>query len=169
MRAAIPYALSLLTNHSATASVTGLADIPAQDRPPTAIPFWAFRVMVLCGVLMIVVAAWAVIAWLRKKLSLEHYAQQRLLLTAWAWSWPLGFIATEAGWMVREVGRQPWIVSGIVRTTDGVTPNLSGAFVLTTLICFALFYAVCLVLSVYFGVRVIKKGPNLAEEPTVRA
>ncbi len=114
----IPGALSLLGKGSFDAEITGLEDIPADERPPVLIPHLSFQLMVGCGVLMALVTAWAgYLLWRRRPLE-----QERTFLRAALWAAPLGLIAVEAGWMVTEVGRQPWIIQGVMRVRDALTP-----------------------------------------------
>ena len=114
----IPYALSLLAYHDPQAEVKGLKTVAREDRPPVAIVHLAFQVMVALGTAMALVSGWAAwTAWRRRDLT-----QPRALLRALVLIAPFGFIATEAGWIVTEVGRQPWVVQGILRTADAVTP-----------------------------------------------
>jgi cytochrome bd ubiquinol oxidase subunit I len=112
----IPNALSFMIGRSAETVVVGLNDFPRDERPPVAITHIAFQVMVGCGFALIFVALWY---WLgRWRRRTEGRALLALLLLAS----PLGFIALQAGWIVSEVGRQPWVIYGIMRTADGVTP-----------------------------------------------
>jgi cytochrome d ubiquinol oxidase subunit I len=114
----IPYGLSLLAFHDPSAEVKGLRSVPREDRPPVAIVHLAFQVMVGLGSAMALVSLWAAwVAWRRRP-----FADQRGLLRALAVAAPFGFIATEAGWIVTEVGRQPWVVQGLMRTASAVTP-----------------------------------------------
>jgi cytochrome d ubiquinol oxidase subunit I len=114
----IPYGLSLLAFHDPNAVVTGLLDIPRDQWPPTQIVHPAFQVMVGSGMAMMVVSLLALfLAWRRRRLP-----DGRLMLWAIVLCGPLGFLAIEAGWTVTEVGRQPWIIYGIMRTADAVTP-----------------------------------------------
>ncbi|HWE42421.1 MAG TPA: cytochrome ubiquinol oxidase subunit I [Gemmatimonadaceae bacterium] len=114
----IPGALSLLAFHDPRAEVKGLKSVPASDRPPVAVVHIAFQVMVACGTALALIGLWAGwAAWRRRDL-----AGERWLLRALAIATPLGFVATEAGWTVTEVGRQPWVVQGLLRTADAVTP-----------------------------------------------
>jgi cytochrome d ubiquinol oxidase subunit I len=114
----LPRMLSFLATGSFDGEVTGLADIPPDARPPVLIPHLAFQVMVGCGFAMLGVVAWAL--WLRIRRRPVH--RERRFLTVAALSGPLGLIAVEAGWMVTEVGRQPWIIHGVMRVRDAVTP-----------------------------------------------
>ncbi len=114
----IPYGLSLLARHDPGATIQGLKAVAPKDRPPVAVVHLAFQAMVGAGSTMMVVALWAGwLAWRRRDL-----AGERWFLRALATITPFGFIATEAGWIVTEVGRQPWVVQGVMRTADAVTP-----------------------------------------------
>ena len=114
----IPGALSLLAFHDPRAEVKGLKSVAASDRPPVAVVHVAFQVMVASGTALALIGLWAGwAAWRRRDL-----ASERWLLRAIAIAAPLGFVATEAGWTVTEVGRQPWVVQGLLRTAEAVTP-----------------------------------------------
>ena len=114
----IPYGLSLLAFHDPHAEVTGLNDIPEDERPPVAIVHLAFQVMVALGTYRAAVGLWvAWRAWRRRDL-----AGSRALLRALVLAGPMGLIAVQAGWIVTEVGRQPWVIYGVMRTADAVTP-----------------------------------------------
>jgi cytochrome bd ubiquinol oxidase subunit I len=133
----IPGGLSLLVDHSLTTEVPGLDRVPREHWPNVAAVHWSFDVMVGCGTIMLLVAMWAALQAWRKRLY-----ESRWLLRVFVMAAPLGFIAIEAGWFVTEFGRQPWIIYGIMRTADAVSPmpNL--------VIPFTLFTAVYLFLSV---------------------
>jgi len=131
----IPGALSILAFGDPNAEVQGLDRVPREDWPPVAVVHVAFQVMVGLGSYMALVSLWALWArWRRRDLTRE-----RALLAALVVATPMGFIATEAGWVVTEVGRQPWIVQGVLRTADAVTP-MPGLIVpflgFTALYCF---------------------------------
>ncbi|HEU4989646.1 MAG TPA: cytochrome ubiquinol oxidase subunit I [Gemmatimonadaceae bacterium] len=114
----IPHGLSLLAYHAWDAEVKGLDAFPRDDWPPVAPVHVSFQVMVGLGTLMALVALWAGwAAWRRRDL-----ARERALLVALAVTAPFGFLATEVGWTVTELGRQPWVVQGLLRTADAVTP-----------------------------------------------
>jgi cytochrome d ubiquinol oxidase subunit I len=115
----IPKGLSLLAFNDPDAEVRGLNDFPRENWPPVAIVHLAFQLMVACGTVMALVGLWA--TWRRWRHPVSWPASRRFLL-ALALSAPLGFVAIEAGWIVTEVGRQPWIIYGIMRTEDAVTP-----------------------------------------------
>ena len=152
----IPKALSLLAFHDPNAEVMGLEEFPEGDWPPVAIVHYAFQIMVGLGTMMAIVSAWAL--W---KLWRGHdLPAQRSFLRAVVLVAPMGFIAIEAGWVVTEVGRQPWIVYNIVRTADAVTPmpGLVYPFALFTLLY--IFLAIIVVWLLY---RQIVHSPTPAE------
>lgn len=118
----VPKALSLLAFGDPNATVRGLDVVPRADRPPVLVTHLAFQLMVACGSAMALVGLWGLWAMGRaRRTGLGIDARPRLLL-ATALSAPLGFVAIEAGWTVTEVGRQPWVVQGVLRTRDAVTP-----------------------------------------------
>ncbi|HLA79553.1 MAG TPA: cytochrome ubiquinol oxidase subunit I [Vicinamibacteria bacterium] len=115
----IPYALSLLAFHDPHAEVQGLDAVPPTDWPPVAVVHLAFQVMVACGTAMAAVSAIGGWLWLkrRRRLPDARWFLRLVVLTG-----PLGFLALEAGWTVTEVGRQPWVIRGVMRTAEAVTP-----------------------------------------------
>ena len=131
----IPRGLSLLAFHDPDAVVKGLDAFPEDEWPPVAIVHVAFQIMVGLGTFLALVSLWVLVTRWRKRVVAEN----RWLLRAVALAGPMGFICIEAGWTVTEVGRQPWIVYGIVRTADAVTPmpGLVVPFItFTVLYCF---------------------------------
>ncbi len=119
----VPGAISLLMHGDASVAVPGLDAVPAADRPPVGVVHVAFQLMVACGVLMALVGVWTIGRTWRRRHGLgtplpDHVWYLRALVA----TAPLGFIAIEAGWTVTEVGRQPWIIQGVMRTADAVTP-----------------------------------------------
>src|SRR5688572_20609374 len=117
----VPYGLSLLAFHDPDAEVRGLNEFPRDTWPPVAIVHVAFQIMVALGGFMAFVSAWALWRWWRAR-GTTGITNHPALLRALALATPMGFVAIEAGWTVTEVGRQPWIVYGILRTADAVTP-----------------------------------------------
>ena len=117
----IPRGLSLLAFHDPNATVRGLNAFPRDDWPPVPIVHLAFQAMVGLGTLMALVAVWAAVVAVRRR-ALRYESSDRALLLALTVIAPFGFLATEAGWFTTEVGRQPWIVFGVLRTKDAVTP-----------------------------------------------
>jgi cytochrome d ubiquinol oxidase subunit I len=114
----IPRMLSILAYGNPGAEVTGLDAFPREDWPDTRITHWAFDLMVACGMAMLALSAWG--AW--RRMRKKPLADSRLLIGALVLAGPLGFIAIETGWVVTEVGRQPWIIQGFMRTSEAVTP-----------------------------------------------
>lgn len=114
----LPGMLSFMVHSDFQTPVTGLDKIPEQDQPPVAITHYAFQVMVGLGMLMLAISLCYFVAIWKKRSWLQHNWLLRLFVLAT----PMGFIAVEAGWTVTEVGRQPWIINGIMRTADAVTP-----------------------------------------------
>ena len=127
----VPGGLSFLAYGDPAAPVTGLNDIPRELWPPVAAVHLAFQIMVAIGTWLAFLALWAAVLWWRGRLF-----ESRPFLRAMALSTVLGFIAVEAGWMVTELGRQPWIVQGVMRTAEAVTPmpGLVVPFVLFTFV-----------------------------------
>jgi cytochrome d ubiquinol oxidase subunit I len=154
----IPYGASLLITHSLQGLFPGLKDFAPADRPPVYGPFYAFRIMVGIGLLMILLAAWGVLQWARGRLEASTVYLRVVRLT-----WPLGFIAIIAGWTVAETGRQPWLATGILRTIDAVSPVAPQA-VLATLILFVLVYGIIFSTGIVYINRLIRKGPS-PDEP----
>ena len=134
----VPSGLSLLIGHSPQTEVTGLDRIPPDQWPNVRLVHWAFDLMVAAGMLMLAVAAWAAWLWLRTR----RLPDKTSFLRALVFSAPLGFIAIESGWMVTELGRQPWIIYGFMRTSEAVTPMRG------LVVPFTLFTTVYLFLSV---------------------
>lgn len=137
----IPYALSFLAHGDPWAPVTGLAEFPKDEWPNTNVVHWAFDIMVGCGVIMLAVAVWVAWCWWRTR----RLPDNRWLLWALVLCGPLGFIAIEAGWVVTEVGRQPWIIYGLLRTADAVTPMPGLVVPFTTFTLLYIFLSIVLV------------------------
>src|SRR2546429_469718 len=155
----VPYLGSLILTHKLDGTVRGLKEWPREDRPPSAIVFWSFRVMVGIGMLMMLVVVLA--NWLRWN--------SRLYDTVWFLRvceacLPLGFVAVIAGWITTEVGRQPWVIYGLMRTKDAVTPSLGGSDVLVSLIIYMLVYLVVYPVTLYYMIGLVRAGPETEEE-----
>ncbi len=157
---AVPNLLSLLVTHSWTGKVTGLNEFPVENQPPVAINFYSFRLMVAIGFFFLILIIWGLWKWRKGELEPQRITNNRLFLLAWIWSIPLGFIASDLGWIVREVGRQPWVLYDIMKTQDGVS-NLDGTHVLVTLSAYTLIYTAMLILYFVYTRRSILKGPDL--------
>ncbi|MEO5912060.1 MAG: cytochrome ubiquinol oxidase subunit I [Pelobium sp.] len=155
----LPGVLSFMIHNDFNAEVKGLDQIPKENQPPIAITHYAFQIMVGLGMMMMGIAVAYFIALWKKK----SWLQQKWLLRLFVIATPLGFIAVEAGWTVTEVGRQPWIINGVMRTADAVTPMPGIAY------SFYLFTAVYVSLSVivtFMLYRQIKMVPKLYDIPT---
>ena len=152
----IPYGASLILEHHFDGVVKGLKEAPPEDRPPMAPIFFAFRIMVGSGLLLLALA-WAA-TWFAFRGTL---AEQRWLLRALAYSTPVGFLATLSGWYVAEIGRQPWVVQGMMRTADAVSP-IEPARVLYSLIALAVVYGIIFAAYLHYLTGVVRKGPEVA-------
>ena len=151
----IPELGSLILTHRTDGVVPGLKSVPREDRPNVPIVFFAFRVMVGCGLVLIAIA-WTGL-WLRWR--------GRLYETPWfsficAFASPLGFIAILAGWTVTEAGRQPWIVYGQLRTAEAIAP-VNAAAVASSFALFIAVYLVLLATFFYFAIRIVLTGPEI--------
>ena len=150
----IPYLGSLIGSMQLDSKEIGLTSFPKEDRPPVAIPFFAFRVMVGCGLLMMA------LAWLGSfQLVSDRKKGEQLLLWATFLSFPLPFIATLTGWFTAEVGRQPWSVYGVLRTADAVTPTLTVQAVMISLSIFVAVYLVIFSFGTLYVYRLLRAGP----------
>lgn len=152
----IPYGLSLLAFHDPHAVVKGLDAVPRENWPPVRIVHIAFQIMVALGTYLALVSLWAVATVLRRR----AIPDQRPLLAAIAIAGPMGFIAIEAGWTVTEVGRQPWIIYGVLRTADAVTP-MPGLIV--PFITFTLLYVFLGVIVLWLLYEHVHRSPRVAE------
>lgn len=162
----IPYGLSLIATRSATGTVIGLRDFAEDDRPPVWPPFIGFRVMIFLAFGFFFLMLWTVWRWYRGKLSAARIADQKWLLYAWIAAAPLSYLAMETGWIVREVGRQPWTLFGMLRTVHSVS-NLQTGAVGVTLLTFIFFYFVLPVIFITYAYRIIARGP-LFKDPVKR-
>jgi cytochrome bd ubiquinol oxidase subunit I len=157
----VPKLASLILTHRLDGEVRGLKEFPPGDRPYVAIVFWAFRFMVGIGVLMLLVTGWSLFMWWRGRLHDSGW-----LLSAHVAMVPLGFVATLAGWTAAEAGRQPWVVYGVLRTLDAVSP-VPAASVATSLAFFFVVYNVLLAAYAYFLAKLVWRGPDdTVELPT---
>ncbi|MBD2337893.1 cytochrome ubiquinol oxidase subunit I [Calothrix sp. FACHB-156] len=159
----IPNALGYILEFKQNLSqpLRGLKEWKPEDRPRmVGLIYYAFRVMIAIGFFFAGLMLLSTLQWLRGKLSAENITQQRWLMWAWVFAAPLGYIAVESGWIVRCVGRQPWILYGQIRTVDAAS-RLPASNVLVSLTSFALVYTLLFIAAMYFGSRIIRTGPNL--------
>jgi cytochrome bd ubiquinol oxidase subunit I len=150
----IPDALSMLAYHSPKAVVKGLKDFPKEDRPPVALTFLSFRLMVGLGFLFVLLT---VVGWFKRHKLESSPGYLKVMLYAI----PLPYLALEAGWMVTEVGRQPWIVYGLMRTSDAVSP-IAASQVGITLTAFILVYSLLGAVAFYLIAKFARQGPEPA-------
>lgn len=154
----IPNLASLILTHRSDGVVRGLKEWPKADRPPVAIVFYSFRVMVGVGLLMALTGFIGAILYLRGRLFESRSFQ--LLCMAMT---PSGFIALLAGWFVTEVGRQPWVVYGVIRTADAASP-VAGEAIALSLLSFIVVYTFVFGAGSYYILRLIARGPGTTAE-----
>jgi len=160
----VPLLGSLILTHDVNGVVPGLKDFPREDRAPAIIPFFAFRIMVGAGLVMLALVI--VGLWLRLRRRLYDAGW---FLNILQWSSALGFIAVVAGWTTTEVGRQPWTVYGVMRTVHSVTPSLTGIDVLLSLLGYMVVYLIMFPTGLWFIARIVKGGVNPEEATPVEA
>jgi cytochrome d ubiquinol oxidase subunit I len=150
----IPILGSVIGSMSLDSKEVGLTDFPLQDRPPVLIPFFTFRIMVGCGLLMLA------LAWVGTYLSRNgRLACNRPMLWLTFLSFPLPFVATLTGWFTAEVGRQPWTVYGVLRTADAMTPFLTTRTAAISLIVFCAIYTFIFAFGIFYIYRLLRAGP----------
>jgi len=152
----IPGILSFLGFHNFNAEVKGLSDFPRDERPPVLITFLGFRTMVGLGTIFILLT---LVGFMRRNRLMESAGYLKIML----WSIPLPYIAIEMGWVVAEVGRQPWIIYGLMRTSDAASP-VAGYQVMISLIAFIFVYGLLGAVGFYLMAKTAKKGPEPATE-----
>jgi cytochrome d ubiquinol oxidase subunit I len=151
----IPQAGSILAFHNPTIPIKGLKEFAPEERPPVAMTFWSFRLMVIIGTVMMFLSLIAVYLSLRNKIGAYP-----LLLKIYLWSIPLPYLACQLGWIVAEVGRQPWLVYGMLRTADGVSKSINLLQVAGSLAAFTLLYGILGAIGFYLIVKYAAKGPD---------
>ncbi len=157
----IPRVLSFLATHTLDGEVKGLHEFAPEDQPPLLpLIFYAFRIMAGIGFALFFLMLWTGWAAIKGRLRTETIAAQTWLLWAWVASIPLGYIAVDMGWTVREVGRQPWIIYGLMRTSDAVSALSVGSVGFTT-VAYFLIESLLLVTFIIFACRIVMKGPDL--------
>ena len=155
----IPGMGSWFVTGDVNAELDGLKAFPKEDRPPVWITFWAFRIMVAMGLAMVALGVWGAAVWALKRIDRASLYHRALVLAA-----PSGFIAVISGWVSAEVGRQPYVVYGVLRTADAVSPVAAGT-VATSLLFFMIVYAIVFSAGALYILRLMAKGPE-SEEPT---
>ncbi|BDC44112.1 cytochrome ubiquinol oxidase subunit I [Paraburkholderia terrae] len=161
----VPGMLSVLGTHSLHGQVKGLIDFKPEDQPPMLpLLYYAFRVMAGIGFCFMLLAFWTVYALRKARGSLDALLARRKLLLAWVLCIPLPYVAVEAGWIVREVGRQPWVVYGLLRTSQAASTVAPSSISLSMAMFFA-FYVVLLVTFFVLARRWLRNGPDLTSVP----
>src|SRR4029077_11826917 len=160
----VPWLGSLILTHNLDGEVKGLKDFPADQRPPVAIPFFAFRIMVGCRVLMLGLVLLG--GWLRWRGRLYDTP---LFLGLAQFAAPLGFVAVIAGWCVTEVGRQPWTVYGLLRTAQSVSPSLTSYDVAISLAGYMIVYLLIYPWGLLLMLRIVRRGPAQLVDSEIEA
>ncbi|HEX8640168.1 MAG TPA: cytochrome ubiquinol oxidase subunit I [Allosphingosinicella sp.] len=160
---AIPHLSSLILHHDWNAPVAGLKTVPRDQRPPVAIIFWSFRVMVGLALLMILLGTWSLLARARRRL----YDWRPLHLFAVTMG-PAGFVAVIAGWVTTEVGRQPWVIYGLLRTRDAVSP-IAAPGVTGSLIAFVIVYFTVFAMGTWYILKLMAHVPHVGEAEPAHA
>ena len=150
----IPKLASIILTHDPDGTVQGLKNWIPEDQPPVTIVFWSFRVMVAIGFAMILTVIFAIFLYFRKQLYSARWFQYWCMAMT-----PSGFIAILAGWFVTEVGRQPYIAYGVIRTIDGISPVISEQ-IAVTLLAFIITYIFIFGAGSYYILKLIGKGPR---------
>jgi cytochrome bd ubiquinol oxidase subunit I len=150
----IPHLGSLVLTHSWNGQIPGLKDFAPEDRPNSTIVFWTFRIMVGLGFLMLLLGLWG--AWARWHHELYR---SKLFLRFAVLMGPAGLIAIVAGWLTTEIGRQPWVVYGVMRTADAVS-NHSALELTTSLLIFIVMYFAVFGTGIAYMLRLVGKGPD---------
>ncbi len=151
----IPNGLSLMAYHRAGSEVRGLKAFPKDERPPVLVTFLSFRIMVGFGILFILLALVGFLKAVRGRLETSPHFLKIMLFSI-----PLTYIAIQFGWLVTEMGRQPWIVYGMMRTSDGVSSSLRPSQVVVSLIGFTVVYGLLAVMDVYLLAKYSRRGPD---------
>jgi len=156
---AIPNLGSLILTHDWNGRVLGLDAFAEEDRPPVWPVFWSFRIMVALGFWMALVGILGAVLMARRRIAEARWFHKLAL-----WSAPSGFVAVLTGWLTAEIGRQPWVVQGILRTEDALSP-VTGLDVAISLVLFAAAYAVVFGAGTWYVLKLIRHGPEVEDTP----
>ncbi len=163
----IPGLTSFLSYNSFSGEVKGIKELqamyeskygPGNYVPPVTSVFWSFRLMVLAGLWMAFISLYSLYLWRKGRLEAKPWVLKALL-----WSIPLPYVANTSGWFMAEVGRQPWIVYGLQKVQEAVSPTVSAGAILATMLSFTLIYGVLAVVDVYLLTKYVKQGPEETE------
>jgi cytochrome d ubiquinol oxidase subunit I len=150
----VPKLLSVLAFYKGDAEIKGLKEFPREVRPPVMPSFISFRIMVGIGSFLLLICFWA---WMKRKTITDS----PLLLKIIVWCIPLPYIACQTGWTLAEVGRQPWIVYGLMKTSEGAS-TLAVSQVATSTIALILLYSLLGIADFYLLIKYARKGPKSA-------
>jgi cytochrome bd ubiquinol oxidase subunit I len=153
----LPGVSSLILKHDMNAPLQGLKSIPKDERPPAEIVFWSFRVMVGLGFLMLALGMWSLLARFRKKLFDWTWLHRFALVMG-----PSGFVAVLAGWITTEVGRQPYVIYGLMRTADAVSP-IGVPGIAGSLIAFVVVYFIVFSIGTWYILKLMGHAPHPGE------
>jgi cytochrome bd ubiquinol oxidase subunit I len=156
-RIEIPKLGSLILAHDPDAEIKGLDSVPRDQWPNVPIVFWAFRIMVAIGLAMAGLGLWSLVARARRRLFVSPWLLRSSVILG-----PSGFVAVLAGWTVTEAGRQPWVIQGLLRTADAVSP-VAAETVATSLAAFAVVYFAVFGLGIWYVLRLMAKTPSMDE------
>ena len=158
----VPYLGSFIASGTWDSREVGLESFPEQDRPPVVIPFFTFRIMVGLGVIMLAISWFGLFLWWRGSLEVTRWFLWIAFL-----AFPTGFVAVISGWYTAEVGRQPWIVYGLMRTSEAITPSLTAEVALFSLVCYVVVYLTVFSFGAYYIYKLLREGPrDEAERPS---
>jgi cytochrome d ubiquinol oxidase subunit I len=143
------------------ATIQGLEEFEG-PQPPVALVFWSFRMMVALGFWFVLLAVWGGYRWARGELLSDDLLHKALMAST-----PLGIIAVHLGWVVTEVGRQPWVIQGVLKTRDGVSAGLTATEATVSLVGFVVVYLALLVLYLYVVARIVREGPPTVSDRAV--
>ncbi|HEV3104367.1 MAG TPA: cytochrome ubiquinol oxidase subunit I [Trinickia sp.] len=154
----IPHLGSLILTHSWDGQIRGIKSFPPEDRPNSTVVFWSFRVMAGLGMLMIVMSVLALILLRRGRLYDAKWFHRFAVAMG-----PSGFVSLLAGWVTTEVGRQPWVVYGVMRTSQALSP-LTSQQVGISLMTFVVVYFLVFGTGVYYLLKLLRKGPSISQD-----
>jgi cytochrome d ubiquinol oxidase subunit I len=163
----IPKLLSLLSFNKLSGEVKGIKDLqveyeqlygPGNYVPPVAIVYWSFRGMIGIGVVLLLLGLYGLFLVMRNTIEMHSTSLKFFILAIL-----LPYLANTAGWILTEIGRAPWIVFGLMKIQDGISPTVPGSIVLTSLVLFTLIYAALMVADVYLLTKYAKAGPSLPD------
>lgn len=158
MELSVPKLGSLILTHELNGEIKGLKEVPRSERPPVAPVFYAFRVMVAVGTAMLLLVIVSAVLWRSGRLM-----QSKAVLRAWMLMTPTGFIAVLAGWYTTEIGRQPYVIYGLMHTSEAASAISAGS-VITSLVAFGTVYLFVFISGTWYLLKLLRKGPQPVDE-----